>query len=504
MSKLLYDENEWSFQQIENVYDACEEIALSELSLNLYRNQLEIISSEQMLDAYASNGMPMYYRHWGFGRQFIREERKYRKGLTGLAYEIVINSDPCINYLMEENSMTTQACVIAHAAFGHNHFFKNNYLFKQWTDASYIIDYLVYARNYVAECEEKYGLEIVEQFLDSCHALANHGINKYKRPQTLSLKDEEKKKQERAAYLEKHYNDLWSTIPQKPEKEEEENSQLENLNSNMLAQSEENILYFIENYSPVLESWQRELVRIVRKISQYFYPNYQTKTMNEGFACFVHFYIMNRLYDKKLINEGAMLEFLTLHTGVVLQRPYNSRYYNGLNPYYVGFEMFRDIKRICTDPTKDEFDLFPDIAGKGNWLETILKAVANYRDESFIRQFLSPTLMKKLGLFTLNNDDLKDKYLVTDIQNREGFRHIRDVLAKNYELINMFPDIQITDVNLKGNRTLSLTHYMTDNKHLNHSDARLVLSHLQKLWGYKVHLTSVDKDNKVSWSATGE
>ena len=46
--------------------------------------------------------------------------------------------------------MTMQTLVIAHAAFGHNHFFKNNYLFRQWTDADGILDYLTFARDYVA------------------------------------------------------------------------------------------------------------------------------------------------------------------------------------------------------------------------------------------------------------------------------------------------------------------------------------------------------------------
>ncbi len=80
-----------------------------------------------MLDAYASTGMPLFYRHWSFGKQFVRNETLYRKGWQGLAYEIVINSNPCVVYLLEENTATMQTLVLAHAAFGHNHFFKNNY-----------------------------------------------------------------------------------------------------------------------------------------------------------------------------------------------------------------------------------------------------------------------------------------------------------------------------------------------------------------------------------------
>src|SRR5690348_6239192 len=145
MATPLFTESEWNFAALDRVYRAIEEIALGELKLDVYPNQIEVISSEQMLDAYSSLGMPLMYHHWSFGKLFAREEQLYRVGYSGLAYEIVINSNPCISYLLEENSMTMQALVIAHAAFGHNHFFKNNYLFRQWTNAEGILDYLAFA-----------------------------------------------------------------------------------------------------------------------------------------------------------------------------------------------------------------------------------------------------------------------------------------------------------------------------------------------------------------------
>jgi spore cortex formation protein SpoVR/YcgB (stage V sporulation) len=138
--------------------------------LDTYPNQIEVITAEQMMDAYSSVGMPIGYHHWSFGKRFIHTERNYKRGQMGLAYEIVINSDPCIAYLMEENTMPMQALVMAHACYGHNSFFKNNYLFKTWTDASSIIDYLLFAKNYITECEEKHGIDAVEKLLDSCHA----------------------------------------------------------------------------------------------------------------------------------------------------------------------------------------------------------------------------------------------------------------------------------------------------------------------------------------------
>ncbi|MDP1535248.1 MAG: SpoVR family protein, partial [Rubrivivax sp.] len=272
--------SDWTFELIETYFDEIKKTAQS-FGLDTYPVQLELISAEQMLDAYASVGMPVNYRHWSFGKQFISSEKNYRRGHMGLAYEIVINSNPCISYLMEENTTAMQALVIAHAAYGHNSFFKGNYLFRMWTDAASIIDYLVYAKNYVAQCEEKHGLDAVEGFLDSCHALANHGVDRYRRPSRKSLTQELAERRDREDYAQLQVNDIWRTLPQRPGKAEEAREL-----KRFPEEPQENLLYFIEKNAPLLEPWQREVVRIVRKVSQYFYPQRQTQVMNEGWATF--------------------------------------------------------------------------------------------------------------------------------------------------------------------------------------------------------------------------
>ena len=184
--------SEWTFDLIES-YEREIGFLAEEYGLDTYANQIEIIRSEQMLDAYASTGMPIGYHHWSYGKHFVEAEQNYQRGHMGLAYEIVINSDPCIAYLMEENTMTMQALVIAHACYGHNSFFKNNYLFRTWTDAGTIIDYLLFAKQYISRCEEQYGVKEVEELLDSCHALMNQGVDRYKRPAPMSPADEERR-----------------------------------------------------------------------------------------------------------------------------------------------------------------------------------------------------------------------------------------------------------------------------------------------------------------------
>ena len=188
---------------------------------------------------------------------------------------------------------------------------------------------------------------------------------------------------------------------------------------------EENIIYFLEKQSPVLRPWQRELLRIVRNLSQYFYPQKQTKVMNEGCATFVHHYIMTELYNQGKISEGSMLEFLHSHTSVVFQPTFDDPRYSGINPYALGFAMMEDIKRICEDPKEEDREWFPDIAGCGDWRGVLKDAWANYRDESFIQQFLSPKLMRDFRFFSLLDKSSDANYVVSAIHNEQGYRDVR-------------------------------------------------------------------------------
>jgi len=481
----LSTSSEWSFELVQAYDDAIGEIA-AEFGLDTYPNQIEIISSEQMMDAYASVGMPLGYNHWSYGKQFLSVEQSYNRGQMGLAYEIVINSNPCIAYLMEENTMTMQALVIAHACYGHNSFFKGNYLFRSWTDATSIIDYLVFAKNYIAKCEERHGVDAVEQILDSCHAIMNYGVDRYKRPYPLSTHEESEKQREREEYLQKQVNDLWRTIPSSekqgdgPEK------------PRFPSEPQENLLYFFEKNAPLLEPWQREIIRIVRKIAQYFYPQRQTQVMNEGWACFWHHHLLNTLYDRGLVTEGFMLEFMQSHSSVIFQPPYNSPYFSGINPYTLGFHMMTDIRRICENPTAEDRDWFPDIAGS-EWNKTLDFAMRNFKDESFILQFLSPKLMRDLKLFMILDDDKHSDIEVTAIHDERGYKAVREALSSQYNLGNKEPNIQVYDVDIRGDRSLLLHHYRFDRKPLLDSTAKEVLKHVHRLWGFDVHLYSMDE-----------
>jgi spore cortex formation protein SpoVR/YcgB (stage V sporulation) len=496
MTGRLYEGADWDFATLQRIHDACEEIAEKELGLSVYPNQIEVITAEQMLDAYSSVGMPLYYKHWSFGKHFAHQEASYRKGLMGLAYEIVINSSPCISYLMEENTATMQTLVIAHAAFGHNHFFKNNYLFKQWTDADGILDYLDFAKGYVAQCEERHGRAAVEQTLDAAHALMSHGVDRYPGKKSLDLRAEEKRAKERRNHEEAAFNDLWRTVPTGPTKSATVLSA--ERRRALLGLPQENLLYFLEKAAPRLQTWQRELLRIVRHISQYFYPQGQTKVMNEGTATYVHYRIMTRLHQTGQIADGNFLEFLQSHTNVVFQPNYDDRRFSGFNPYALGFAMMQDIEKIVTDPTDEDREWFPDIAGRGDAMAVLRDVWANYRDESFISQFLSPRLMRHMRMFHLHDDPAEAAGIRVDaIHDERGYRRVRRALSRQYDVGLIDANIEVVDVDLAGDRRLMLRHSVLSGALLNESDAKRVLQHLADLWSYDVSLTEVDATGNV-------
>ncbi len=474
--------SDWTFELIEQYEQAIGQLA-EEFGLDTYPNQIEIISSEQMMDAYAASGMPVFYHHWSFGKHFLNTQNHYTRGHMGLAYEIVINANPCIAYLMEENTMTMQALVIAHACFGHNSFFKGNYLFRTWTDADSIIDYLLFARNYIAQCEEKHGVEAVEGLLDACHALMNYGVDRYKRPHPVSPELERQRQREREEHLQRQVNDLWRTIPANPGAADRDKK------TPFLKEPQENLLYFIEKRAPLLEPWQREVVRIVRKIAQYFYPQRQTQVMNEGWATFWHYTLLNELYDRGQVTDGFMMEFLQSHTGVIYQPPFDSPHYSGINPYTLGFSIMRDIRRICERPDNEDRRWFPDIAG-ADWRETLQFAMRNFKDESFILQFLSPRVIRDLKLFSVVDDDQRNEIEIAAIHDESGYRAVREQLARQYNLSEREPNIQIVDVDMRGNRAMYLQHVQNNRRPLDrHADE--VLRHLHQLWGFDVQLDSV-------------
>jgi stage V sporulation protein R len=213
--------------------------------------------------------------------------------------------------------------------------------------------------------------------------------------------------------------------------------------------------------------------------------------MNEGCATFVHYYVMNRLHETGFLDDGAMMEFLQSHTGAVFQPDFDHRGYSGINPYAMGFGMMQDIKRICEAPTDEDRTWLPDIAGSGDWVGVLKEGWANHRDESFVRQFLSPALIRKMKFFDLHDDDSKPEFVVRAIHNERGYRTIRTKLANQFDVVHNEPEIEVVDVDLNGDRRLILHHRVYSGILANEKDLSMVLKHLADLWGYEVTLIEV-------------
>jgi stage V sporulation protein R len=497
---LITSRTDWTEDLIARVYKEIETIAYEDLELEgqVYPNQIEIISAEQMMDAYSSIGLPVHYNHWSFGKDFLKTSKGYEKGRAGLAYEIVINTNPCISYCMEDNTMMMQTLVIAHAAFGHNSFFKNNEAFKQWTNAGSIIDYMIFARDYIRKCEERYGPEEVERVLDAAHALAPHGVDKFKRKHKPKLTEEARLKKliEEDDAKQFEMDIILQRTKMVPDVELEDEDAIE---------EEENLLYFIMKKAPGMDRWKREILRIIYKINQYFYPQGMTQNANEGWASFTHYYIMTRLEEKGILASDAYLAFLDAHSGVMWQPEYNSQYYGGgFNPYALGFAILMDVKRIAEggefinangkrtwEPVTDEDrEWFPHLIGK-KWQDAVKDAAWSYRDDGFIQQYLSPKVMRKFKMFSLNlnyDDDGDPSAIVSDIHDEVGYKQIRLTLARSFERINRVPQISVIDADLDGDRTLYLEYVPHKERALDRKSAEAVADHIDFLWGYPVEL----------------
>jgi spore cortex formation protein SpoVR/YcgB (stage V sporulation) len=189
------------------------------------------------------------------------------------------------------------------------------------------------------------------------------------------------------------------------------------------------------------------------------------------------------------------MEFLHSHTSVVAQPDYNSPYYSGINPYALGFNMFMDIKRICTDPTDEDREWLPDIAGS-DWLETAHFAMKNFKDESFISQFMSPKIIRDFKFFAVEDEDKDDRLTVTAIHNQQGYQAVREKLSAQYNLSNLEPNIQVYSVDSKGDRSLTLRYTPQNNIPLDNSYNE-VLKHLHRLWGFTVKLESASDKGSV-------
>jgi stage V sporulation protein R len=463
MSKLLFTDEEWTWERLEKTWEVIKRIATEKYNLDVYDTNFEVITSKQMVEHYATHGMPIVYNHWSAGKYFQQTYKDYLDNKEYLAYEIVVNTDPCICYLMENNTMSLQMLVMAHAAIGHNNFFKNNYMMKNNTSADFIIEYCSFSNRYIAECEAKYGAAEVMLIIDVAHSVAHQSMLP-KRPSKSNI-DLTQHRKDWQDYLDSKKSDLDSLTGTMTKLNDIVAKDLKSKEDKAWVYPENDFLYYFEKNLKELPQWKKEIFRIVRIINSYWYPNILTKVMNEGWASYWEKRIIDDLWEEGYITTECYITSMHDHTSVVNDRKMTTQYRDGtpwvrsLNPYYLGYHMYTDIERICKNPNDSDREHFPDIAGRSeDWLKILKTAAYGHNDHTFIYQYLSPTLLADLKLVILEDDSNQDYYKIVGTHEPDYFDQTRRLLSDSYRLDNFWPAMMIVS-ETKANITLGYKNY---------------------------------------------
>jgi len=412
------------------------------LGLDWYPIEYEICDYKEMIGHMAYTGLPTHYRHWSYGKSFDRIQTEYNLGMSGLPYEMIINANPSISYLMTENPMPTHILTMAHCV-GHSDFFKNNRTFSE-TGADTAIERFKSASKRVKKYMEDphIGAEAVEKILDACHAI------RFQVPRAVGIK------RRNHSQLKEYYRQLILN---------DKSGWWDNFDIEKIPlEPDSNLLGFIVKHNRFLEDWERDLIRIVEQESHYFVPQACTKIMNEGWACFIHEKIINALG----IPDDYFLSFIRLHNQVV--RAHLGR----INPYHLGFKMFKHIE-------------------KNQGFEECMRVRGTHNDETFIKTYLNEELCKELNLFSYSFHQKEGYSRITEVSGEDTWITVRDDLIKNIGL-NSVPVVLVRELLQDGTLILEHEH---DGRDLELAEANKVFEHINDLWTGGVRFTTVIEDD---------
>ena len=441
--------------------------------LQCYPQEYQICDHNEMIGYMAFSGMPSRYSHWSFGKSYERQKTLYEYGVSGLPYEMVINSNPCIAYLMRDNSLLLQILTMAHV-YGHNDFFANNFTFTSGTQAKYTSEmFKNHAHRIDSYIEDpSIGIDLVEDAIDHAHALSlqcsrNLAIRK------ISQSEARMKKWDAAQPPE----DPHAEIHPKREFTPPDLSKTP-------VEPVEDLLGFIATYNPYLPEWKRDVLRIVEKETKYFIPQMETKIMNEGWASYWHYKIINALQ----LHEGLHLEFIVRHNQVLRPHP------GGLNPYHLGFVMWHDIERRWNegdtgrewsdDRPKVDISTLDENDTPGR--KKIFEVRESDRDTSFLRRFLTVDIMRELELF--QHEKRGKERIITKVSDDENWHQVKETLIAGVGT-GSIPIIKVEDADFGRQRTLYLKHHH-DGRDLQLEYAEHTLKHVKALWERDVVLES--------------
>jgi len=441
----------------------------AELGLDWYPQEFEICDHNQMLGYMAYSGMPAHYPHWSFGKSYEKLKTLYDHGVTGLPYEMVINSNPCVAYLMRDNTLCLQILTMAHV-YAHNDFFKNNRTFASTRPEFTLSTFKAHADRVRAYIEDpSIGIDKVEQILDAAHSLS---LQRRRHLAVRKLTPQEER--ERLMDAARPREDPYQRIHRRQEYVEPDLQKVPPV-------PEEDLLVFIRDYNPYLEAWEKDILTIVDEEAAYFIPQIETKIMNEGWASYFHNEILKRIE----LPQDLYLEFLVWHNQVV------QKLVGGLNPYHLGLKIWSEIRRRADEPSPEELEEHGPPRASGR--ELMFEARQSDRDVSFLRRFLTEDLLRELDLFQYQpkGEDL----VITKVADPDNWREVKARLIASVGMGSV-PVIRIHDADFGHRRTLYMVHEH-DGRDLDLEYAEKTLAYVYRLWGREVALETQVENKRV-------
>ncbi|PFC83498.1 stage V sporulation protein R [Bacillus anthracis] len=440
--------------------------------LDFYPMRYEICPAE-IIYTFGAYGMPTRFSHWSFGKQFFRMKLQYDLGLSKI-YELVINSDPCYAFLLDTNSLIQNKLIVAHV-LAHCDFFKNNVRFSNTKRD--MVESMSATAERVKAYEHKYGKEEVETFLDAVLAIQEHIDPSLMRPKLAwSIDDLEEVVEKKKV---SQYDDLWN-LDDRNKKRERSNVRKK---KKIPPQPEKDLLLFIEEYSRELEDWQRDILTMMREEMLYFWPQLETKIMNEGWASYWH----QRILREMDLTSDEAIEFAKLNAGVV--QPSKT----SINPYYLGIKMFEDIEERYNNPTEE---MKRRGVKPGSGRDKIFEVREIEWDVSFLRNYLNKDLVMREDMYLFQRQG--KEYKVID----KEWEHVRDQLV-NMRTNGGFPYLVVEDGDYLKNGELYIKHSY-EGIELDLKYLEKVLPYLHQLWGRTVHMESIVESKGVVFSYDGK
>ncbi|MGM7719249.1 SpoVR family protein [Metabacillus sp. Hm71] len=440
--------------------------------LDFYPMRYEICPAD-IIYTFGAYGMPTRFSHWSFGKQFHKMKLQYDLGLSKI-YELVINSDPCYAFLLDTNSLIQNKLIVAHV-LAHCDFFKNNSRFSNTKRE--MVESMAATAERIKQYEIEYGRREVETFLDAVLSIQEHIDPSLVRPKLAWTMDDIEFEEEEEKTI-TPYDDLW-----KLDQKQDPKPAPKKKKRKFPPAPEKDILLFIEEFSRELEDWQRDILTMMREEMLYFWPQLETKIMNEGWASYWH----QRIIRELDLTSDESIEFAKLNAGVV--QPSRT----SINPYYLGLKIFEDIEERYNNPT-EEMKKLGVVPGSGR--EKIFEVREIESDISFIRNYLTKDLIMREDMYLFQKQG-RD-YKIVD----KEWEAVRDQLV-SMRVNGGFPYITVNDGDYLKNNELYLKHWYEDIE-LDLKYLEKVLPYVYQLWGRPVHMESVLEDKPVLFSYDGK